>query len=79
VNFVCNGRVLPFASLIPNGGAAVMVSDYEDDEDMEYDDDPDYDGPMDGTSVLYSELLLLCRVAFTVTVSPSMSWIHGKM
>jgi hypothetical protein len=55
-----------------------MVSDYEDDEDMEYDDDPDYDGPMDGTSVLYSELLLLCRVAFTVTVSPSMSWIHGK-
>jgi hypothetical protein len=61
-----------------NGGAAVMVSDYEDDEDMEYDDDPDYDGPMDGTSVLYSELLLLCRVAFTVTVSPGMSWIHGK-
>jgi hypothetical protein len=45
---------LRFASLIPNGGAAVTVSDYEDDEDMEYDDDPDYDGPMDGTCALLS-------------------------
>jgi hypothetical protein len=69
----------PFASLMPNGGAPVTVSDYEDDEDMEYDDDPDYDGPMDGTSVLYSELLLLCRVAFTVMVSSGISRIQGNV
>jgi hypothetical protein len=50
-----------------------MVSDYEDDEDMEYDDDPDYDGPMDGTSAFYDNALLMCRVAFTVMLSPGVS------